>query len=42
MAEDAVTADPKHYRAVPTLVIEGYGAIPEPSNGELARILEID
>ena len=29
-------------RSVPTLVIEGYGAITEPSNGELARILGID
>ncbi len=30
------------FRSVPTLVIEGYGAITEPSNGDLARILEID
>ncbi len=30
------------FRSVPTLVIEGYGAIIEPSNGELARILKID
>ncbi len=30
------------FRSVPTLVIEGYGTVTEPSNGELARILEID
>lgn len=30
------------FRSVPTLVIEGYGAITEPCNEELARILEID
>ncbi len=30
------------HRSVPTLVIEGYGTVTEPSNGELARILEID
>lgn len=42
MAEDAITADPKHYRSVPTLVIEGYGTVTELSHGEWARILEID
>ncbi len=30
------------FRSVPTLTIEGYGTITEPSNGELARILGID
>ncbi len=30
------------FRSVPTLTIEGYGTITEPSNGELARILEIE
>jgi len=28
-------------RSVPTLVIEGYGAVVEPANGELANILSI-
>ncbi len=30
------------FRSVPTLVIEGCGTVTEPSNGELARILEVD
>ncbi len=30
------------FRSVPTLVIDGYGTVTEPPNGELARILEID